>query len=137
MIAFRARNALGGAAVEDESFGRPALFLVDVGAVMGFLDGLWPGRAADFDSGSAATNAIALTKRHHQVSLTRQGAASGHQRVNLNWRMRTSDIGGSQRQSLLRHPLQALKPPEFMGHSQRMVNVALALCCLYELTDGT
>ena len=37
---------------------------------MGFFDGWLGSRTADFDSGSAATNAIELTKRHHQVSLT-------------------------------------------------------------------
>ncbi len=73
---------------------------------MGFFDGLLGGRGQDFDSGSAASNAIELTKRHHQVSLTKQGAATGHLRVNLTWRMRTSDIGGSARESLLRHPFK-------------------------------
>lgn len=104
---------------------------------MGFLDGLWRGRAAEFDSGSASSNSIELTKRHDRVSLTKQGAATGHLRVNLAWRMRTSDIGGSQRESLLRHPFKALKPPEVLGHSQSMVNVDLDLGCLYELADGT
>ncbi|MDX3529468.1 Tellurium resistance [Streptomyces sp. ID05-39B] len=104
---------------------------------MGFFDGLWPGRAADFDSGSAASNAIELTKRHSQVSLTKQDAATGHLRINLTWRMRTSDFGGDSRESLLRHPLKALRPPEVIGHSQSMVNVDLDLGCLYELADGT
>ena len=104
---------------------------------MGFFDGLLGGRAADFDSGSAASNAIELTKRHHQVSLTKQGAATGNLRINLTWRMRTSDFGGATRQSLLRHPFRALKPPEVLGHSQSMVNVDLDLGCLYELADGT
>ncbi|MFC5216770.1 TerD family protein [Streptomyces coerulescens] len=104
---------------------------------MGFLDGLWRGRAAEFDSGSASSNSIELTKRHDRVSLTKQGAATGHLRINLTWRMRTSDIGGSQRESLLRHPFKALKPPEVLGHSQSMVNVDLDLGALYELTDGT
>lgn len=104
---------------------------------MGLFDGLLGGRAAEFDSGSAATNAIELTKRHRQVSLTKQGAATGHLRINLTWRMRTSDFGGSTRQSLLRHPLRALKPPEVLGHSQSMVDVDLDLGCMYELTDGT
>ncbi|PZT69587.1 Tellurium resistance [Streptomyces sp. SW4] len=103
---------------------------------MGFLDRLWRGRETDFDSGNAATNAIELTKRHSQVSLTKQGAATGHLRINLAWRMRTSDLSGSQRESLLRHPLRALKPPEVLGHSQSMVNVDLDLGCLYELQDG-
>ncbi|GAA3235914.1 hypothetical protein GCM10020256_54150 [Streptomyces thermocoprophilus] len=104
---------------------------------MGIFDGLRGGRAAQFDSGSAASNAIELTSRHRQVSLTKQGAATGHLRINLAWRMRTSDIGGSPRESLLRHPLKALKPPEVVGHSQSMVNVDLDLGCLYELADGT
>lgn len=104
---------------------------------MGFLDGLWRGKETAFDSGNAATNAIELTKRHAQVSLTKQGAANGHLRINLSWRMRTSDLHGSQRGSLLRHPLKALKPPEVVAHSQSMVNVDLDLGCLYELQDGT
>lgn len=104
---------------------------------MGFLDGLWRGNDSAFDSGNAATNAIELTKRYAQVSLTKQGAATGNLRVNLSWRMRTSDLGGSQRESLLRHPFKALKPPEVIAHSQSMVNVDLDLGCLYELKDGT
>ncbi|MDT3726098.1 Tellurium resistance [Streptomyces sp. DSM 41972] len=104
---------------------------------MGLLDGLRRGRNDDFDSGNAATNAIELTKRHGQVSLTKQGAATGHLRVNLSWQMRTSDIGGPQRESLLRHPFKALRPPEVVGHSRSMVNVDLDLGCLYELQDGT
>lgn len=104
---------------------------------MGFFDGLRRGQESDFDSGNAATNSIELTKRHGQVSLTKQGAATGHLRINLAWRMRTSDFGGSQRESLLRHPFRALKPPEVLGHSQSMVNVDLDLGCLYELQDGT
>lgn len=71
---------------------------------MGIWQDLWRGRSADFDSGSAATNSIELTKRNHTVSLTKQGAATGNLRINLSWRMRTSDIGGPQRGSLLRHP---------------------------------
>ncbi|MFD9088389.1 Tellurium resistance [Streptomyces prasinus] len=104
---------------------------------MGFLDGLRRGNDSAFDSGNAATNAIELTKRYAQVSLTKQGAATGNLRVNLSWRMRTSDLGGSRRESLLRHPLKALRPPEVIAHSQSMVNVDLDLGCLYELQDGT
>ncbi|MGW4730493.1 TerD family protein [Streptomyces shenzhenensis] len=105
---------------------------------MGFFDGLKGGRTADFDSGSAATNSIELTKRHQQVSLTKQDAATGHLRVNLTWRMRTSDIMGTvERNRLFRHPFKALKPPEILGHGQSMVNVDLDLGCLYELADGT
>ncbi|MEU9338656.1 Tellurium resistance [Streptomyces sp. NPDC048290] len=104
---------------------------------MGLLDRFWRGRDTEFDSGSAATNSIELTKRYAQVSLNKQGAASGNLRINLNWRMRTSDLRGPQRESLLRHPFKALKPPEVMGHSQSMVNVDLDLGCLYELQDGS
>ncbi|GAA2456811.1 Tellurium resistance [Streptomyces glaucus] len=104
---------------------------------MGFLDGLRRGRGTDFDTGSAAGNAIELTKRHDRVSLTKQSAATGHLRINLTWRMRTSDIGAARRESLLRHPLRALKPPQVMGHTQSVVNVDLDLGCLYELQDGT
>src|SRR3954447_15390201 len=104
---------------------------------MGFFDGLLGARVNDFDSGSAASNSIKLTKRHHQVSLTKQGAATGHLRVNLSWRMRTSDIGGSQRESLFRHPFKALKPAEVRGPGKSMATVDLDRACLYELQDGT
>ncbi|MER7178499.1 Tellurium resistance [Streptomyces hyaluromycini] len=104
---------------------------------MGFFDGLLGGKAAEFDSGSAASNSIELTRRHQQVSLTKQGAATGNLRINLAWRMRTSDFDGEQRTSLFRHPFRALKPPEVMGHGQSMVNVDLDLGALYELADGT
>ncbi|OLZ69442.1 Tellurium resistance [Streptomyces sp. IMTB 2501] len=104
---------------------------------MGFFDGLLGARLSDFDSGEAATGSIQLNGRHHTVSLTKQGAATGHLRVNLTWRMRTSDFDANQRTSLFRHPFRALKPPEVLGHGQSMVNVDLDLGCLYELTDGT
>jgi uncharacterized protein involved in tellurium resistance len=104
---------------------------------MGLLDGLRGARAVEFDSGNASSNAIELTKRNSRVSLTKQGAANGHLRINLTWQMRTSDIGGPQRESLLRHPFKALRPPEVVGHTQSMVNVDLDLGCLYELTDGS
>ncbi|WEP00359.1 Tellurium resistance [Streptomyces sp. FXJ1.172] len=104
---------------------------------MGFFDGLLGARLTEFDSGEAATGSIQLTGRHHTVSLTKQGAATGNLRVNLTWRMRTSDFDVNQRASLFRHPFRALKPPEVLGHGQSMVNVDLDLGCLYELTDGT
>lgn len=104
---------------------------------MGFFDGLLGARVSDFDAGNAATNAIEMTKRHQRVSLTKQGAATGHLRINLSWRMRTSDIGAPRRPSLLRHPFQALRPDEVQGHTQSMVNVDLDLGVMYELTDGT
>lgn len=104
---------------------------------MGFLDSLRGSRAAEFDAGNAATNSIELTKRHQRVSLTKQGAATGHLRINLSWRMRTSDIGGPRRPSLFRHPFQALRPDGVQGHTQSMVNVDLDLGVMYELQNGT
>ncbi|MEU3601983.1 Tellurium resistance [Streptomyces sp. NPDC006798] len=106
---------------------------------MAFWDGLLRGRANQFDVGTAAANTISLTKRRPTVSLIEQGAASGHLRVNLSWRMRTSDIEGRSRQSgqLLRRPLQLFKPEVVQAHTQGMVNVDLDLGCLYELADGT
>ena len=106
---------------------------------MAIWDNLWRGRAAQFDSGSAATNSIELTKRNPAVSLTKQGAASGNLRVNLSWRMRTSDIEGRSSQSgrLLRNPMKLFQPDVVQAHTQGVVNVDLDLGCLYELTDGS
>jgi uncharacterized protein involved in tellurium resistance len=107
---------------------------------MAFWDSLLRNNnAAQFDSGSASTNAIDLTKRRPAVSLTKQGAATGNLRVNLSWRMRTSDIEGRSKQSgrLLRHPLKLFKPDVVQAHTQGVVNVDLDIGCLYELKDGT
>ncbi|MEU6892004.1 Tellurium resistance [Streptomyces sp. NPDC046557] len=105
----------------------------------GFFDGIRGARAMRFDSGSASSNAIELTRRHPTVSLTKQGAVHGNLRVNLSWRMRSSDIGGRSGQSgrLLRHPFKLFKPDMVQAHTQGMVNVDLDIGCLYELTDGT
>ncbi|MEV4329216.1 Tellurium resistance [Streptomyces sp. NPDC049597] len=106
---------------------------------MAFWDNLFRGSAAQFDSGSAATNSIELTKRRPTVSLTKQGAATGNLRVNLSWRMRTSDIEGRSRQGgrILRHPFKLFQPDVVQAHTQGVVNVDLDLGCLYELTDGS
>ncbi|MBW5482388.1 TerD family protein [Streptomyces bambusae] len=106
---------------------------------MGFFDGLRGGRAAQFQSGNASSNAIELTRRQPTVSLTKQGAVSGNLRVNLSWRMRTSDFGGGESggASLLRHPFKLFKPDMVQAHTQGMVNVDLDIGCLYELTDGS
>ncbi|TXS54979.1 Tellurium resistance, partial [Streptomyces sp. t39] len=105
---------------------------------MAIWDNLFRGRAAQFDSGSAATNSIELTRRRPSVSLTKQGAATGNLRVNLSWRMRTSDLDGRSRQGgLLRHPFSLFKPDVVQAHTQGIVNVDLDLGCLYELTDGS
>ncbi|WP_329018177.1 TerD family protein [Streptomyces sp. NBC_00690] len=104
---------------------------------MAFWDNLWQGGSTQFDSGNAATNSISLNRRRPSVSLTKQGAASGHLRVNLSWRMRTSDIEGRQQNSLLRHPFKLFKPEVVQAHTQGMVNVDLDLGCLYEMADGS
>ncbi|WMX47262.1 TerD family protein [Streptomyces roseicoloratus] len=105
---------------------------------MGFFDNLFPGRGEPFASPDGG-GSIDLTRRRPTVSLTKQGAATGNLRVNLSWRMRTSDIEDRRRQStsLLRHPSRLFKPEEVMAHTQGMVNVDLDLGCLYELADGS
>ncbi len=78
---------------------------------MGFFDGLWPARAAQFDAGNGTSSAITLSKRNATVSLSKQGPLSGNLRVNLSWRMRTSDIEGRSRQSgRLRRPSSSSSP---------------------------
>ncbi|MEU7566102.1 TerD family protein [Streptomyces fradiae] len=106
---------------------------------MAFWDSLRQNRAAQFDSGSAASNAIELTRRRPTVSLTKQGAVSGNLRVNLSWKMRTSDFDGRPRQSgrLLRHPLKFFQPEPVQAHTRAVANVDLDIGCLYELADGS
>ncbi|WP_328721970.1 Tellurium resistance [Streptomyces sp. NBC_00247] len=104
---------------------------------MGFFDGLWPARTAQFESGSAATNSIQLSRRNATVSLNKQGALTGNLRVNLSWRMRSSDIEGRSGGGLLRNPLKLFQPEIVQAHTQGMVNVDLDLGCMYELMDGT
>ncbi|MEO3973255.1 Tellurium resistance [Streptomyces sp. CAU 1734] len=105
---------------------------------MAFWDNLWQGRTAQFDSGGSATNSISLTKRRPLVSLSKQGATTGHLRVNLSWRMRPADVGGRrQGGQLLRHPFKLFKPEMVQAHTQGVVNVDLDLGCLYELADGS
>ncbi|MGK5628256.1 TerD family protein [Streptomyces sp. URMC 123] len=105
---------------------------------MSIWDSLRRGGRMEFDSGNAASNAIELTKRHPTVSLTRQGAATGNLRVNLSWRMRSSDLGGrASGGSLLRHPLKMFKPDMVQAQGPAVVKIDLDLACLYELKDGT
>ncbi|HEV7629224.1 MAG TPA: Tellurium resistance [Streptomyces sp.] len=95
-------------------------------------------RGGGFDISGPSSYAVELTKRHSSVSLTEQGADSGSLRVNLSWRMRSSDFDGRERRrGSLRHPLQALKPQVVQAHTQGVVNVDLDLACMYELTDGS
>jgi uncharacterized protein involved in tellurium resistance len=97
--------------------------------------GRWP----KFDTvGGPSTYAVELTRRRGVVSLSKQGAAVGSMQVNLSWRTRTSDLGGSSRfGNSLRHPLRAFKPEVVQAHTRGVVSVDLDLGCLYELTDGT
>ncbi|MET4926088.1 Tellurium resistance [Streptomyces sp. PSRA5] len=106
---------------------------------MAFWDNLWRSKASQFDSGNSSTNSIELTKRNPSVSLTKQGAATGNLRVNLSWRMRTSDIEGRSRQGggLLRHPFKLFKPEVVQAHTLGVVNVDLDIGCMYELVDGS
>ncbi|MEV0096922.1 Tellurium resistance [Streptomyces sp. NPDC050738] len=106
---------------------------------MAFWDSFKRENHPHYESGSAASNSIELTKRHPSVSLTKQGATTGNLRVNLSWRMRSSDIGGRSKGngSLLRHPLKMFQPDVVQAHTQGVVNVDLDLGCLYELEDGT
>ncbi|MGP4003549.1 TerD family protein [Streptomyces sp. 8N706] len=106
---------------------------------MSFWNNLLRGGHSGFDSGSASSNTIELTKRHRTVSLTKQGAATGNLRVNLSWRMRTSDIGGStgRTRDLLRHPSKMFKPEVVQAQGPAVVQIDLDLACLYELKDGT
>lgn len=103
-----------------------------------FLGNLWRGNAPQFDGGGS--HVVELTKRNPVVSLTKQGAASGHLRVNLSWQMRTSDFGqrgGVRAGSLLRNPGRMFKPEIVQAQGPAVVNVDLDLACLYELKDGT
>ncbi|MFI5757002.1 Tellurium resistance [Streptomyces sp. NPDC051569] len=106
---------------------------------MAFWDNLRLGGAPPFESGSAVSNSIELTKRRPAVSLSKQSAATGNLRVNLSWRMRGSDIEGRSRQSggLLRNPLKLFKPEVVQAHTQGVVNVDLDIGCMYELQDGS
>ncbi|MFD7647966.1 Tellurium resistance [Streptomyces albidoflavus] len=108
---------------------------------MSFWDGLLGGRnaAAQFDSGSVGSNSIRLTKRQPQVSLVKQGAATGNLRVNLSWQMRPADFGKrstTSSRALLRHPFKAFQPEVVQAHTQGVVNVDLDMGCLYEMADG-
>lgn len=104
-----------------------------------FLGNLWRGGAPAFDSGGASY-VVELTKRNPVVSLTKQGAATGHLRVNLHWQMRTSDLGergGQRRSGLLRNPSRLFKPEVVQAQGPAVVKIDLDLACLYELKDGT
>ncbi|MCP9960882.1 Tellurium resistance [Streptomyces somaliensis DSM 40738] len=106
---------------------------------MAFWNILRRDRTAQFDSGGVAAHVIGLTQRRPTVSLTKQGAATGNLRVNLSWKMRTSDFASRPRWSerLLRDPLKFFQPEPVQAHTRAVTNVDLDIGCLYELADGT
>jgi len=66
---------------------------------------------------------VTLTKAAPSVSLAKQGASSGHLRVNLDWQMRRPSVhrsGGRRGRAAARH-----------------TDLDLDLCALYELSDGS
>ncbi|MEU7180969.1 TerD family protein [Streptomyces celluloflavus] len=106
---------------------------------MSFLGNWSRGGAPKFDNGGASY-VVELTKRHPVVSLTKQGAAAGHLRVNLHWQMRTSDFGdrgGRRVSTLLRHPGRMFKPEVVQAQGPAVVQIDLDLACMYELKDGS
>lgn len=78
---------------------------------------------------------VTLTKASPLVSLTDQGAVTGHLQINLHWTMREADLVQSRRGGLLRGSL--LRPMQPQGSSRPMVNVDLDLACMYEMADGS
>ncbi|KJY43268.1 Tellurium resistance [Streptomyces sp. NRRL B-1568] len=109
---------------------------------MGIRDrffGNWGTAAARQFDAVGTSGAVELTKRRPTFSLTKQGAISGNLRVNLSWRMRTSDFD-ERRGSFgtgMRHPLRKFTPELVQAQGPAMVNVDLDLACMYELQDGT
>ncbi len=100
----------------------------------GFLRG---DGAPSFDFGSDHT--VTLTRRRPVVSLNQQGSATGNLRVNLTWRMRTSDIDdpANRPRGLFRGGFHLFNPELVQAQGPAMVNVDLDLACMYELADGT
>ncbi|MFJ6214709.1 Tellurium resistance [Streptomyces sp. NPDC092296] len=78
---------------------------------------------------------VTLTKATPVVSLTEQGAVTGHLQINLHWTMREADVAGAGRGGLLRQALFRPAAPQSAGRA--MVNVDLDLACMYELADGS
>ncbi|MFI1967985.1 Tellurium resistance [Streptomyces cinnamoneus] len=103
------------------------------------LFGNWGTAAArQFDAAGGASGAVELTKRRPTFSLTKQGAVTGNLRVNLSWRMRTSDIADKPGfGSGVRHPFRKFTPQMVQAQGPAMVDVDLDLACLYELQDGS
>lgn len=95
--------------------------------------------AQKFDTvGGAASYAFELTKRYPRFSLTGQGSDTGTLRIDLSWRMHSSDRGQNEnRLKILRRPQDLFKPAEIQGHTQGVASVDFDLGCLYEMADGS
>lgn len=100
------------------------------------LFGNWGSNARQFDNGHHASGAVELTKRNPTYSLTKQGGMGGNLRVNLSWRMRSSDFGDKARGAGKRHPFRKFTPDVVQAQGTAMVSVDLDLACMYELWDG-
>lgn len=96
-------------------------------------------RSQKFDTaGGSMSYAIELTRRSPTAPLTSEGAETGTLRVDLSWRMHSSDMGRATRRfNAWRHPLKLFKPAEITSHTQGLANVDFDLACLYELKDGS
>ncbi len=70
-------------------------------------------------AGPVSLSKVTLTKVAPTVSLTKQGAATGVLRVNLNWNARPANQGGGLFKAVASEPID------------------LDLGCLYEFTDGS
>ncbi|WP_245687366.1 TerD family protein [Streptacidiphilus griseoplanus] len=85
---------------------------------------------------ASGLNKVTLTKAAPLVSLTDQGAVTGHLQINLHWTMREADLLPHQRRGGLLRP-SLFRPMQPQASSRPMVNVDLDLGCMYELADGS
>ncbi|MGP4110516.1 Tellurium resistance [Streptomyces sp. 4N509B] len=101
----------------------------------------WRGTGASgqrFDTvGGPMSYATELTRRNPTAPLTSEGAETGTLRIDLAWRMHSSDLYTARRPSLWRRPMDLFRPAEVQTHTQGLATVDFDLACLYELKDGT
>jgi tellurite resistance protein TerA len=109
------------------------LHSVGVAAVVALWDYLRRSRETVDMSG---LNKVTLTRASPVVSLTDQGAVTGHLQINLHWTMREADLLPRQRRGRLLQP-SLFRPTQPQTASRAMVNVDLDLACMYELADGS
>ncbi|MGR7002548.1 Tellurium resistance [Yinghuangia aomiensis] len=84
------------------------------------------GLVGEPDTGS---HKVTLTRTTPEVSLTRQGSATGTLRVNLHWNQHYEEAPGRPRGGLFR-PLEVQAPP-------LPQKIDLDLGCMWELADGS